>query len=129
MLTELYFETFGQTIRIANLFSYPLTWNAKTKRLQFSRSLHANVIIAHFLTCSLALYIIGQMINYKKNGKSSELSLLLPVSYSGVAMSLGFMLMTFQPKEVECLWNSSHLYGSKFYGMEVNDCGNSEIIS
>lgn len=117
MFSRLFSDEFSKTIKTANKFGFPLTWNIKQRRLQFSREIHSKTNVVRGIMFLYTFYVVVQTIRQKSVENSTHFSFLLAFSYAMGAMSVGTYIFSNQPKEVERNLNALFLYTVRFYGM------------
>lgn len=116
MFTETFYTKFGATINSANVFSFPLIWNAKEKKLRFSPSLHIIASFAHLYLSAFTLSHFVQTIKYKKLGDFANSTLFLTAFFSSATGVFTISIITFKCKEIRDFFNSGVLFTQKFNG-------------
>ncbi len=119
MISELFYKKFGEAIKTANFFSYPLVWSSAKKRLEYSRAAHANAISVHIVICLKLLFFFGLILWHKNHVWLSEHNLVLLMFYTVLGLTLGSTVFVFQPCQVAVFWNGMFLYGRTFQGKRV----------
>lgn len=117
MFTKLFSHEYSKTVKTANKFAFPLIWNEKTGRLQFSQKYNSRTkVVAKYIFLD-TFYVLGQTAWQKRMSNSLYFNFLLIVSYTMMAICVGSYVCAYQSKEVARNWNGMMLYSSKIYGI------------
>ncbi|OXA40239.1 hypothetical protein Fcan01_25084 [Folsomia candida] len=114
MFSDLFSQEFSKTINTANIFGFPLIWNKKLKKLQFSRKYYSRTKLVQKLIYFHTFALIVETTRYKFTPNSPYFNLLLVDSYALVGMSVGTYVFSTQAEGIGRNWNSMFLYVTKF---------------
>lgn len=127
MYSKEFYKLFGKSVKSANIFSFPLIYNPKTKLLQFSPSLHANAVVAHVFLYIFTTSSLWQFIKHLINHDSSLKITYLIIFLSASCGSITIFNITYRSKEVGHLYNSLFTYARNFSG-KYKICSNSDFL-
>lgn len=119
MFSAVFCQEFSKTVKTANMFGFPLIWDTKTRKLQFSATIHPRTVMVKRYIFLHMFYLLGQTIRHKFVQNSNHFNFLLACCYAIMPMCVGTYLFSNQGKEVARNWNAMFLYSVKFYGMYV----------